>query len=191
MTPALVITADPLLLDELARLAAAAGVRIEPTADVGTALRTWSPAPLVLIGADLAEEVARLAPPRRDGVCVLAWGPPPEGVYRPALSVGAQSVIDLPGSAELVAELLTDLGEAGRPDGVVLGVLAGSGGAGATTFAAALASLGAERGPTVLLDTDPLGPGADRVLGLEEAAGVRWSELGGTAGRLGARALRE
>lgn len=191
MTRALVITADPLLLEELARLAAAAGAATEPATDVAAALRAWPRAPLVLVGVDLLPQVAALSPPRRDGVYVVSWGSPPEEAYRPALQVGAETVLELPTATAVAADLLTDLGDGSRPDGVVLGVVGGSGGAGATTFAAALAALGAERGPTVLLDTDPLGPGAERVLGLEDAPGVRWSELGATAGRLGARALRE
>jgi secretion/DNA translocation related CpaE-like protein len=43
----------------------------------------------------------------------------------------------------------------------------------------------------LVVDADPLGPGIDRVLGLEEQQGVRWADLAHTSGRLGARALRE
>ena len=43
----------------------------------------------------------------------------------------------------------------------------------------------------MVVDADPLGPGADRVLGLDAVAGVRWADLETTAGRLGARSLRE
>jgi secretion/DNA translocation related CpaE-like protein len=67
----------------------------------------------------------------------------------------------------------------------------GSGGAGATTFACALAQLAARTGPTVVVDADPLGPGVDRVLGLEERPGAHWGELARTTGRLSARSLRE
>jgi secretion/DNA translocation related CpaE-like protein len=69
-------------------------------------------------------------------------------------------------------------------------VIGGSGGAGATTFACALALTGARQGPSLLMDLDPLGPGADRVVGLDEPGGVRWDELGSSTGRLGARSLR-
>jgi len=191
MTRALVITADPLLLEELARLAAAAGAATEPATEMATALRAWPRAPLVLLGADLLPQVAAMSPPRRDGVYVVSWGPPAEGAYRPALQVGAETVLELPTATPIAADLLADLGDGARPEGAVLGVVGGSGGVGATTFAAALAALGAGRGPTVLLDTDPLGPGADRVLGFEDVPGVRWAELSAIAGRLGARALRE
>lgn len=191
MTSALVITADPLLLEELTRLAAAAGASTEAASDVAAALRTWPRAALVLIGADLLPQVAALSPPRRSGVYVISWGPLPEDAYRPALHIGAETVLELPAATTVAADLLSDLGDGSRPDGVVLAVVGGSGGAGATTFAAALAALGADHGPTVLVDADPLGPGAERVLGLDEASGVGWPELAATAGRLGARALRE
>ena len=42
-----------------------------------------------------------------------------------------------------------------------------------------------------MLDTDPLGPGLDRVLGMEDRPGVRWDELCQTTGRLGAASFRE
>lgn len=188
---ALVVTADQLLLDELARLAAAAGTTPEPTTDVAAALHSWARAPLVLAGADMLPQLALLGPPRRDGVYVVSWGALGEELYRPALQVGAEAVVELPGGTGVLTDLLTDVGDGARGDGVVLGVLGGSGGAGATIFAGALAQLGAERGPTVLIDADRLGPGVDRVLGLEERPGVRWPELAQTTGRLGARSLRE
>ena len=52
MTAPLLITRDQALLDELLRLAAAAGVSPDVAADGGSALRGWVGAPLVLVGAD-------------------------------------------------------------------------------------------------------------------------------------------
>jgi secretion/DNA translocation related CpaE-like protein len=69
-------------------------------------------------------------------------------------------------------------------------VLGGSGGAGATTLACALAVVAARRGSTTLVDLDPLGPGLDRVVGLEEGEGARWDALVSSRGRLGSRSLR-
>src|SRR4051794_1160969 len=191
MTHALLVTADDSLLDELVRLCAAAGTTPNVAADVGAALRGWSSAVLVLLGADLAPEVARASPPRRDGVHVVTWGSAPDELFRTALAVGAEGVALLPGSAEWLAALLGDVGDVGRARGLTIGLMAGSGGAGATTFACALAQLAARSGPTVVVDADPLGPGVDRVLGLEERPGAHWGELAGTTGRLSARSLRE
>lgn len=190
MTHALLITADESLLDELVRLAAAAGITPAVAADVGGALRGWQLAAVVLVGADVAPELARVAPPRRDGVHLVGWTVPDQ-LYRDALALGAEGVVALPASAEWLAALLSDVGDVGRARGFTLGVLAGSGGAGATTFACALGQLAAKSGPTVVIDADPLGPGIDRVLGLEQREGVRWDELARTSGRLSARSLRD
>ena len=67
MTAPLLVTRDQTLLDELLRLAAAAGVTPEVAARRrAPRCAAWSAAPLVLVGADLADELAALAPPRRD-----------------------------------------------------------------------------------------------------------------------------
>lgn len=191
MTAPLFITRDETLLDELLRLAAAAGVTPDVARDAGAALRAWTSAGLVLLGADLAPELADLAPARRAGVHVVCWGRAPDEMFRLALAVGAHDVTTLPRSEGWVVEALTDLGDPTRPCGRVLGVVGGSGGAGATTFACALGQLAGRTGPTLVVDTDPLGPGVDRVLGLEAHDGVRWDALCQTTGRLSARSLRE
>lgn len=189
--PPLFITRDRGLLDELLRLAAAAGITPEVASDGGSALRSWAPAPLVVVGADVADELAHIGPARRDRVHLAARGSVPDGLFRTALAIGAESVAQLPQSEAWLTEMLTDLGEVDRTAGRVIGVVGGSGGAGATTFACALAQVAARRGRAVVVDADPLGPGVDRVLGLEARDGVRWDGLCQTTGRLGARALRE
>lgn len=186
---ALLVTASPGIHDAVARLSAAAGIDPQVRASPGPALAAWPAAGVVLVGTDLAAELAALAPGRRGGVHVV--GPVPgEEAFRAAVVLGAESVIDLAGDTDRLGEVLGEVGEpTGR--GRVIGVVGGSGGSGATTLACALGQWHAARGPTLLVDTDPLGPGLDRLLGLEEADGVRWESLADTAGRLGARALRE
>lgn len=191
MTAPLLVTADETLLDELLRLCAAAGTTPEVAHGVSAALRAWMDAPVVLVGVDLAEELARAAPSRREGVFVVLVGPSPDAVFQVALRVGAESVAELPRSGGWLVERLTDVVDVGRARGLTLGVIGGSGGAGATTFACALAQVAARTGPAVVIDTDPLGPGVDRVLGLDAVDGVRWDALCHTTGRLGARALRD
>ncbi|WP_139980160.1 septum site-determining protein Ssd [Nocardioides litoris] len=189
--PPLLVTADPALREELQRLAAAAGVTPQVAADPLTALRSWTRAALVLVGGDLAAPLADLAPERRDGVHVLAWGTADHELFRAAVALGAEDVSELPRSEGWVVEALTDIGEAGRPRGLVVGVVGGSGGAGATTLACALGQVAGRTGDAVVVDCDPLGPGVDRVLGLDRTAGFRWDALCQTTGRLSARALRE
>ncbi len=187
----LLATADAALAEELTRLAAAAGASVDVASDAPGILGAWSSAPVVLVGADLVSTLVELAPPRRPGVQLVAWSPAPPGSFRDALLIGAERVVELPVGAELIAELLTDLEEVGRGDGVLVGVVGGSGGAGATTLACGLGQVAAARGPTLVVDLDPLGPGCDRVLALDDAPGVRWDSLGTASGRLSGRALRE
>lgn len=191
MTAPLIVTRDPSLHDELLRLCAAAGVTPDATTDVAAALHAWTRAPLVLVGAELADELGHLSPPRRPRVHVVAWGAVPDEIFRQTLAIGGESVAQLPRSEGWLVELLTDLGDPSPAAGLLVGVVGGSGGAGATTFACALGQVAATRGRAVVVDADPLGPGVDRVLGLDEHDGVRWDGLCQATGRLGSRALRE
>lgn len=185
----ILLTRDRSLVDEVARLSAAAGVRPDVYDDPLAALGAWPGAPLVLVGADLVDEVATARPGRRDGVHVVGWAPA-DGVFRAALAIGAGTVGELPVCEAWLVDLLADSEEApGR--GRTVGVIGGAGGAGASTFACALGQVAAARGPTLVVDTDPLGPGLDRMLGVEATAGVRWGDLASSSGRLGARSLRE
>jgi secretion/DNA translocation related CpaE-like protein len=191
MTAPLVVTADETLLDELLRLSAAAGTTPDVAHDVPAALRGWAKAPLVLVGADLAEPLARAAPARRDAVFVVLVGPSPDAVFATALGVGAESVAELPRSEGWLVERLTDVVDTGPSRGLTIGVVGGSGGSGATTLACALGQVAGHSGPAVVIDVDAWGPGVDRVLGLDLVDGVRWDALGHATGRLSARALRE
>ena len=185
----LIVTRDDVLLEELLRLCAAAGVVPEVAVDAPAALRSWTGPPLVLVGADVAAELAALGPQRRDGVQVVACADVAPDLFRVALRLGAETVAELPRAEGWVIEALSDLEEAAPA--LTVGVVGGSGGAGASTFACALAQVAAQDGSTVLVDLDPWGAGLDRLLGFESETGARWQDLNDTEGRLGARALRE
>lgn len=194
---ALLITRDDLLLDDLLRLAAAAGSALDVAHDPVSGLRGWSAASVVLVGADLAGPVALQHPPRRDHVHLVGLAPLPDDVFRSALAAGAVDVVELPVAEAWLVELLTDATDAtdgrtatGGRRGHTVGVVAGSGGAGATTFACAVALTAARLQRTVLIDLDPLGPGVDRVVGLDALSGARWDTLTSSRGRLGSRSLR-
>jgi len=191
VAPPLLVTDDDLLLADLVRLAAAAGVTPEVARSSADALRSWVAAPVVLVGADRAGDLARCRPPRRSRVHVVGRGPLADDLFRHALGVGAESVAGLPASESWLVELLTDVGDGGAAGGVTIGVVGGAGGVGATVFAAALAQVCAARGTTLVVDADVLGAGIDRVLGLEHVDGIRWDSLMHASGRLSARSLRE
>ena len=191
--PALLVTRDELLLDDLLRLAAAAGVALDVAHDTTSALRSWAGAAVVLVGQDLAGRLAEQRPPRRDQVHVVGHAPTDDAVFRHALGAGACDVVELPAAEGWLVELLTDVADVaggGARRGSTLGVVAGSGGAGASTFATALAVVSSAHQATALVDLDPLGPGLDRVAGLDDPVGVAWDALVASRGRLGSRSLR-
>lgn len=189
--PPLLVTADEALLAELLPLTAAADVAPTIARDPLAALTTWGTAPVVLVGPDLAEVLAGLGPEKRPRTYVVTLRHAPHELYRTALTLGAEQVIDVHGSAGWLVELLADLTEHRTDRGRVIGVIGGSGGAGATTLACALGQWAARSGPSVVIDCDPQGPGLDRILGVERQDGFRWDALCQTTGRLSARALRE
>jgi secretion/DNA translocation related CpaE-like protein len=187
----LVLTADEALLDDVLRLAAAAGVEVDVAADVGAARSRWPGAPLVVVGDDRAEEVSRQLGRRHDVVLV---GPDvaDADVWRRGVAIGAEQVIFLPDSEQWLVERFADAAEGRGRDAVVVGVVGGCGGAGASVLAAGLALTSARRGLTTMLaDLDPLGGGLDLLLGAEESSGLRWPEFAETRGRLAAAALCE
>ena len=191
MSSPLLVTQDAALLDDVLRLAAAAGVTPVVARSATEALAGWAAAPLILVGADAVGGLASARPARRDATHVVTRGAAPHQLFAVALAVGAESVVELPRSEGWLVEVLTDAGDRAPSRGLVVGVVGGSGGAGATTFACALGQVGARGGPTLVVDADPLGPGLDRVLGLELHDGVRWEALQRTTGRLSARSLHD
>ena len=187
----LLVTADDALLGDLLRLAAAAGVALDVASDPGAARMAWSVAPLVLVGADVAGGLAATAPPRRSRVLVAVAGPAPDPLFRDAVAIGAETVLELPAAETWLVERLSDAADGPEHDALTVAVLGGCGGAGASTFAAALARIAARpQAPGLLMDLDPVGGGLERIVGLDDVDGVRWDTLLGSTGRFGSRSLR-
>jgi secretion/DNA translocation related CpaE-like protein len=181
----LVITADPQVLDDLLRIAAAAGLELEVAADPGAARRSWSSAPAVVVGADVAVRCARRRMPRRDNVVLLGADLDDAGIWQLAVEVGAEHVVFLPDAEPWLGSVLAEAVEPGSEAGAVVAVVGGRGGAGATTLSAALAVTAVRLGrASLLVDGDPLGGGIDLVLGGEQRGGLRWPDLSSTRGRI-------
>ena len=68
---AVVMTDDEELLDEVVRLAAAAGAELERVPDAAGVRRRWHTAGLVLVDEDAARALGPLRLGRRDGVVLL------------------------------------------------------------------------------------------------------------------------
>lgn len=186
----LLVTSDPDVLDDLLRLAATAGVELEVAPDAGAARRAWVDAPMVVVGPDATAGCARLRLPRRDGVVLLGDDLDDAGIWQRAVEVGAEHVVFLPDAERWLTDRLADADEAAGPEGALVAVVGGRGGAGATTLSCALAVTSARAGrSTLLVDGDPLGGGIDLVFGGEQDRGLRWTDLGTTRGRVPAAAL--
>ena len=190
----LFVTDDPDVLDDLLRLAAAAGVEPEVVDAVVAARRSWLAAPLVLLDARLAGTAAVAGLSKRPGLVLVAVSADDADVWRRAVEIGAEHVVVLPDAEQWLVGRLSDAAEptdGSHSDAEVVCVIGGRGGAGASTLAAALSFAGLRRGlPTVLLDADPLGGGIDLLLGGEDQPGLRWPDLAGASGRVAASTLR-
>ncbi|MET8142003.1 septum site-determining protein Ssd [Sphaerisporangium sp. NPDC005288] len=187
----LVITEDQDLLDDLLRVAAAAGVEIDVAHAPTHARPYWQRAPLVVVGADAADALAATGPPQRQGVLLVTRACDDPAVWRRCVAVGAKAVLELP---QAERRLVDEFAEASEPmirAGETVCVIGGSGGAGASVLAASLALTGARRGMrTLLVDADPLGGGIDVILGQEHAIGARWPDIVEREGRVSFAALQ-
>ncbi len=187
----LVVTADEALLDDLLRLSTVSGLTPDVAPSAPAAMRRWLAAPMVLVGADLAEQLAVAGPLRRPGVLLVGRDLDDAGVWRRAVAVGAEHVVVLPDGEPWLVDRLADVAEGSAGEASTVAVVGGRGGAGATVLAAALAVAAVRRGHrTMLVDGDPLGGGIDLVVGGEHQSGLRWPDLVATRGRVGADALR-
>ncbi len=141
----------------------------------------WRDASVVLVADDQAERLAGRALAHRDGVFLVGADLERLSTWSTPLSA---RVIPLPEGAAWLATVLVE--GSSRARAPVVAVLGGSGGVGASTLAAALAQLGADRPDgAALVDVDPVGGGIDLLLGAEQAKGWRWPRLNGAEGQLG------
>ncbi|MGW4100488.1 MULTISPECIES: septum site-determining protein Ssd [unclassified Mycobacterium] len=184
----LALIGDPLLREDVSRVAAAAGVGLV-VVDEPSGRKAWVAAAAVLLDSPAAQRCAARALPRRTRVILVGHDDPRPGDWQAAISVGAQHVVTLPAQdADLVAALSEAAchDDAGR--GPVVAVVGARGGAGASVFAVALA----QSAPAALLvEADPWSGGIDLVAGSEDLAGLRWPDLALQGGRLGYPALRD
>ncbi|MEV0228516.1 septum site-determining protein Ssd [Nonomuraea sp. NPDC050786] len=187
----LVITEDHALLDDLVRIAAAAGAQLDVAHTPAHARPFWNLAPLIAVGADQADAVAATSPPTRDQVLLVTRAAEDPDTWRKCVAVGAQAVMALPEDERDLVERFADAMEPDPRSGSVICVIGGRGGAGASVLSACLAlRASGDHLRTLLVDADPLGGGIDALLGQEEASGARWGDLVAREGRISSSALQ-
>jgi secretion/DNA translocation related CpaE-like protein len=190
----LVVASDPTLLDDVLRLAAAAGVEIDVAPDLVAARTGWARAPLVLVADDATTRAASgaadgpLRVRRRPDVILVGRDLDDAGIWQRAVDIGADHVALLPDAEPwLLARLArSDHAVTGR----VLALIGASGGVGTTSLAVAIAVTNARRRRrTLLVDADPTGGGLDTVFGGRDVPGARWDDLAGWRDAPAARSL--
>lgn len=191
-SPLLVATGDPHLLDDILRLSAATSLEVEVVDEVSRIRTAWATAPLILVGADLAGTLARVAPPRRPDVLVVGRASLEPVIWQAAVALGVEHVVELPEGERWLVDRLGDAGDGPHRHGTVVAVIGSRGGAGASTLAASLALTASTRGvSTLLVDADPWAGGLDVLLGAEMTPGLRWPDLASARGRLPVAALAQ
>lgn len=177
------------MLDDLLRVAAAAGVEVAHGIDPG-ARAAWRQAAMVLIDADLIPAAISAGLPARARVVGVARAVLDAGDLQQCLRLGVERTITIGDDDDELIELLVGTLAAGPGDGCTIAVVSACGGAGGSVFAAALAAGAERRGTSVILaDCDPWGSGLDVLLGIEEDGGLHWEELAAPSGRLPPDAL--
>ena len=191
-TRPLAFVEDEDLLDDVLKVAAAAGCELERAPDVAAARLSWHSAPVVVLDTAAARHCEEAALPRRDAVFLVATEAT-KPLWQQAVAIGADQVLELPAAETWLVNALADATEAPAPTtGRAVAVIGARGGAGASVFAAALGLTALRTARNALLiDCDPLGGGLDLVLGAEQEQGLRWPDLQLKTGRVAVKSLHD
>lgn len=183
----LLVTGRDELHEAVERIVAAAGGQLRTVHDVREAAPFWESAGSVVVGSDIRE-----LPSRRGAPAVLVGlSTDGEGLWHLAAAIGAERVAVLPEATAWLAEYLSR-SRSPESGGLVLGIIGGCGGAGATSTAVWMAQAASRHGARVLLvDGDPWGGGLELALAAEETPGLRWPDLAQASGSIDPRQLAE
>ena len=177
----LLLTDDPLTEATVSRLAGSAGL---PVRSDDHRLDAVGPPGLVVLGADRSADW--LLPAVAAGVprILVATGEPEDRFWRAALELRAEQVVLLPQAEQVLLDRLTRLTDRSDCRPLVIGVIGGCGGAGASVLAGALARAAVPFARSLLIEIDRWGSGVDLLFGAEDEPGLRWPDLVSARGRL-------
>lgn len=181
------------LREDVYRIAAAADCVVEEQnllVGIGSTRSIWDRTGIILIDFSSAETALSNGFPRREGVILVTAAPSTLDDWRTATALGAEQVVSLPSDEDALVRILGEPASVPTGDGGVIAVVGARGGAGASTFAAALGLCSFRSGRRALLvEGDRYGSGLDLLLGWENTPGLRWSGLVVEGGRVSADAL--
>jgi secretion/DNA translocation related CpaE-like protein len=184
-TEPVLVTCDAVVLSRVQAVTATLGVELSVVGETARVRTLWASAPLVAVGSDAAAAVAALGLPARRGLLLVGRDEAPAEVCAYSAELGA-AVVTLPTGAEALAAAVGGLDGRRPGSGRMIAVTGGSGGVGSSTWAGALAVVGARSGArTALVDLDERGGGLDLLLGAEQLDGWRWPRLSSARGFLG------
>lgn len=110
--------------------------------------------------------------------------------YRIAIRQGANDLLELPKESAALLQKLSELENHKQTKAKTIGVISGSGGAGASTTAS-MAAWGLKRKfQTVLVDLAPNGGGVDVIFGLERNPASRWRDFVNSQGEIPVRTFQ-
>lgn len=195
---------DPDVLEDLTRIAVAAGVS-HVACRVGRELAAhWSRAPMILVDGSAVDDWGVSRWPHRSHVYVAARAGEDVTVveaeqqiaaaWQVAHTLGAEQPVILPRAEHWLVARLSSVCSRAPGAATVIGVMGAVGGAGVSSLACALAVAGARDGrPAALCDVDPLGVGLDALMGIGLGAdhdeGLGWADLRAARGRVSPVAL--
>jgi secretion/DNA translocation related CpaE-like protein len=209
----LLATDDVELLDDLLRLSAAAGVEPDVATTMSALRSRWSHHSLIVLGLDVAAALTAGFVPRRSGVVVsarssgvsasqgtgessrtiFAGAPSTQAtasIWDTAATLGADQVALLPDGEVWLVDRLAAIGLHGRETAPTVAVIGACGGAGASSLGAAIAVNASQAHyESCAIDLDPVGTGLVSMLGSDGVAGLGWSDLAHTKGRVRGDAL--
>ena len=181
----MLVTRDAVVLSRVQAVTATLGVELTVVEEPAQVRGVWSSAALVAVGSDAAAAVTALRLPARRGLLLVGRDEAPAEACTHSAELGA-AVLTLPAGAEALAAAVGVRGGRRAGCGRLVAVTGGSGGVGSSTWATALAVVGARMGArTALVDLDERGGGLDLLLGAEQLDGWRWPRLVGARGFLG------
>lgn len=188
-SPSVLVMVSADLSDDVARVAVAAGYQIV-RAVPERCRREWAECTAVVVDASTVEATLAAGLPRRGGLLVVGLAADGPQMWRSALTLGAGDGFLLPDDEHAVVQALSRVAQPSGPSGVAIALMAGHGGAGASTLAAAVGLVACEKGlGGLIIDLDDLGGGQDLLLGVEDRPGLRWQELTLESGQVVAASL--